>query len=149
MVAASPRYPGRRPRGGEGGGSSGSAGAGESTETETGTGGERWSSGWDDVLARLAVEPVEEGWATLQDASAAAGVPVPTLRSWYRTGQLPSRMVMGPHGPQRVVPLDAVVGLAMSSARARRRLEHARSLEAEVEELRHRVEILERHIGLR
>lgn len=110
---------------------------------------ETWPSGWDDVVARLAVERVEEGWATLQDASAAAGVPIPTLRSWYRTGQLPSRMVMGEHGPQRVVPLDAVIGRAMGSARTRRRLEHARSLEAEVEELRRRVEVLERHLGLR
>jgi hypothetical protein len=57
-------------------------------------------------------------------------------------------MVAGVHGPQRVVPLDIVVDRALRSSRARRQLEHARSLEAEVESLRRRVEAIERHLGL-
>jgi transposase len=103
---------------------------------------------WDGMLAQLGTQPVEEGWVTLQEASSATGVARSTLRSWYRSSQIPSRMVGGIHGPQRLVPLDAVVGRALSSSRTRRQLEHARSLEVEVDELRRRVEALERHLGL-
>jgi transposase len=103
---------------------------------------------WDDLLARLADQPFEEGWVTLVEAADATGVSRSTLRSWYRTSQIPSRMVAGEHGPQRLVPLDAVIDRAMRSARARRSLDQARSLEAEVEDLRRRVEALERHLGL-
>lgn len=103
---------------------------------------------WDDLLLHLAVAPPEEGWVTLEEASGAAGVARSTLRSWYRTAQIPSRLVAGVHGPQRVVPLDAVVDRALRSARGRRQLEHARSVEAEVASLRRRVEAIERHLGL-
>ena len=85
---------------------------------------------------------------TLQEASSAAGVARSTLRSWYRAGHIPSRMVAGTHGPQRLVPLDAVVDRALQSSRARRQLEQARSLEAEVEDLRRRIRAIERHLGL-
>ena len=64
---------------------------------------------WDSMLAELATQPVEEGWVTLREASDAAGVSRSTLRSWYRTFQIPSRMVAGTHGPQRMVLLEAVV----------------------------------------
>jgi hypothetical protein len=57
-------------------------------------------------------------------------------------------MVAGIHGPQRLVPLDAVLDRALRSSRVRRQLERARSLEAEVEELRLRLEAIERHLGL-
>ena len=103
---------------------------------------------WDSMLAQLATQPVEEGWVTLQEASNAAGVSRSTLRSWYRAAQIPSRMVAGTHGPQRMVLLEAVIDRAFRSSRARRQLENARSLEAEVDALRHRVEALERHLGL-
>jgi transposase len=103
---------------------------------------------WDDMLAQLGSQPLDEGWVTLQEASSATGVARSTLRSWYRTSQIPSRMVAGVHGPQRFVPLDAVIGRALSSSRARRQLEHARSLESELDDLRRRVEALERHLGL-
>jgi len=103
---------------------------------------------WDQLLLQLGTQPLEEGWVTLEEASRAAGVSRSTLRSWYRAGQIPSRMVAGVHGPQRVVPLDAVVDRALRSSRARRQLEHARSLEAEVESLRRRIEAIERHLGL-
>jgi hypothetical protein len=103
---------------------------------------------WDRMLAELATQPVEEGWVTLREASDAAGVSRSTLRSWYRTFQVPSRMVASTHGPQRLVLLEAVVDRALRSSRARRQLDNARSLEAEVDALRHRVEALERHLGL-
>lgn len=103
---------------------------------------------WDRLLSQLADQPHEEGWVTLEEASGAAGVSRSTLRSWYRTGQLPSRMVPGVHGPQRLVPLDAVLDRALRSSRVRRQLEHSRSLHAEIEELRQRLDAIERHLGL-
>lgn len=109
---------------------------------------ERTSVDWDEVLARLAEVPAGEGWVTLEEASHAAGVARSTLRSWYRSGQLPSRMVAGEHGPQRLVPLDAVLDRALRSARIRRQLAQTRSLEAEVEDLRRRLEAIERHLGI-
>jgi transposase len=103
---------------------------------------------WDEMLVQLAKQPQEEGWVTLDEASSATGVSRSTLRSWYRSAQIPSRMVAGVHGPQRLVPLEAVVDRALRSSRARRQLEHSRSLEAEVAELRARLEAIERHLGL-
>jgi transposase len=103
---------------------------------------------WDGMLAQLASQPFEEGWVTLEEASNAAGLSRSTLRAWYRSGQIRSKMVAGRHGPQRLVPLDQVVDRALRSARARRQLEHARSLEAEVAELRQRLETIERYLGI-
>ena len=54
-------------------------------------------------------------WVTLERAAADTGVSRAALRSWYRTGQIPSRLVDGPHGPQRVVPLDVVAERAEAS----------------------------------
>lgn len=103
---------------------------------------------WDSLLSQLAEQPQPAGWVTLDEATSAAGVARSTLRSWYRSGQLPSRMVAGGHGPQRLVPLDAVLDRALQSSRVRRQLEHSRSLEAEVNELRRRLDAIERHLGL-
>ena len=102
---------------------------------------------WDELLDQLAAQPAEDGWVSLEEAAAAGGVSRSTLRSWYRTGQVPSRMVPGLHGPQRLVPVDAVLARAMASPRLRRGLDHARSMEAEISELRRRVEALERLVG--
>ena len=104
---------------------------------------------WDDLLDQLTNRPDEPGWVTLEEASTAAGVARSTLRSWYRAGRIPSRMVMGPHGPQRMVPLDAVLDRALRSSRLRRQMEQGRSLAAEVDRLRQRVEVMERLLGLR
>jgi hypothetical protein len=104
---------------------------------------------WDDVLEMLTTQTPEAGWVTLDEASNAAGLARSTLRSWYRSGQIPSRMIVGPHGPQRLVPLDAVIDRAFRSSRLRRQLEQGRSLAAEVERLRQRVEVMERMLGLR
>lgn len=107
------------------------------------------SSDWDGVLAQLSHEAPDEGWVTLAEAQQATGLSRSTLRSWFRSGRIASKMMVGPHGPQRLVPLDAVVECSLASDRGRRQLEHARSLEAEVELLRARVDALERHLGLR
>lgn len=103
---------------------------------------------WEALVEQLGQGPLEEGWVTLAEAEAATGLSRSTLRSWYRRGEIPSDMVAGIHGPQRVVRLDAVVERALQSTRGRRQLERARSLEAEVASLRRRVEALERHLGL-
>ena len=103
---------------------------------------------WDRLLEDLASHPVEEGWVTLEEAVDATGVSRSTLRSWYRSGRIPSRMVAGIHGPQRIVPLAVVIDQVLTSPRARRQLEQARTLHAEVAELRQRLERIERHLGL-
>ena len=104
---------------------------------------------WDELLEQLPEQSAEEGWLTLEEASAAAGVARSTLRSWYRAGHIPSRMVLGAHGPQRLVPLDAALDRALRSSRLRRQIEQGRSLAAEVDRLRQRVEVMERLLGLR
>src|SRR5260370_14742683 len=54
-------------------------------------------------------------WATLEQAAGDTGVSRAALRSWYRTGQIPSRLVDGPHGPQRLVPLALLAARAAAS----------------------------------
>src|SRR5688500_3298042 len=92
-----------------------------------------------DLLARV------EGttWVPLADAEAQAGVSRSALRTWYRQGEIPSRLVDGPHGPQRLVPLEAVLERAEKSARIRKRVEREISLEAQVALLRNHVDRLE------
>ena len=82
-------------------------------------------------------------WVTLERAVADTGVSRAALRNWYRTGQIPSRLVDGPHGPQRLVPLDLVAARAKASPRLRRSAERRLSDEAQLEILRHRVDQLE------
>jgi transposase len=82
-------------------------------------------------------------WVTLEKAAAGTGVSRAALRSWYRTGQIPSRLVDGPHGPQRLVPLAMVSERAAASPRLRRSAERRLGGEAELELLRHRVDQLE------
>lgn len=103
---------------------------------------------WDALLAQLEQQPAVQGWLALDEAAAAAGVSRSTLRSWYRTDQIPSRMVPGLHGPQRLVPLDAVLDRTMRSTRLRRQLDAARAVDAELAELRRRLERVERLLGL-
>jgi len=103
---------------------------------------------WDRLLEMLSSPPAEEGWVTLDEAAGAAQVSRSTLRSWYRTDQIPSRMVPSLHGPQRLVPLGAVLDRAMQSPRISRQLDAARSLEAEVNDLRRRIQVLEEYLGI-
>jgi transposase len=104
---------------------------------------------WDDRLdaweAELELAAQVEGseWVTLERAAAETGVSRAALRSWYRTGQVPSRLVDGPHGPQRLVPLDMVAARAEASPRLRRTAERRLASEAQLEILRHRVDQLE------
>ncbi len=67
-------------------------------------------------LAGLGVDP-EATWVPLAEAERQAGVSRSTLRAWYRTGQMPSRLMPGPHGLQRLVPLEAVLNRSSRSPR--------------------------------
>ena len=104
---------------------------------------------WDDRLdgweLELELNAQLEGsdWVTLERAAADAGVSRAALRSWYRTGQIPSRLVDGPHGPQRLVPLALVAARAEASPRLRRTTQRRLADEAQLEILRHRVDQLE------
>jgi hypothetical protein len=82
-------------------------------------------------------------WVTLERAATDTGASRAALRNWYRTGQIPSRLADGPHGPQRLVPLDLVATRAEASPRLRRTTERRLAEQAEMEILRHRVDQLE------
>jgi len=97
---------------------------------------------WERALEAWSAEP-EGTWVTLAEAERRAGVSNSALRSWYRSGQVPSRLVDGPHGVQRLVPLDDVIRRAAQSPRIQRRMAGAVGLEAEVAILRQQVEALE------
>jgi transposase len=107
---------------------------------------------WDERLATWQAELAafarleDEPWVTLTRAEAEAGVSRSALRAWYRNGEVPSRLVDGPHGPQRLVPLRSVIERAARSPRLRRRAEREVSLEAQVALLHHRVDELERRL---
>ena len=104
-----------------------------------------WEDRLDDWELELELGARLDGsdWVTLEKAAAETGVSRAALRTWYRSGQIPSRLVDGPHGPQRLVPLEAVLERAERSARIRRRAEREVSLEAQVALLRSTVERLE------
>ena len=107
------------------------------------------ASEWEDRLAKwqdeldLFAQLDDVHWVPLAQAEAETGVSRSTLRAWYRNGEIQSRLVDGPNGPQRLVPLDAVVERAAQSPRIQRRAEREVSLEAQVALLRHRVDHLE------
>ena len=86
-------------------------------------------------------------WVSLAEAEDSVGVSRSALRSWYRTGQIPSRLVEGPFGPQREVPIEVVRARATNSARISRRVERDLTREAELAQLRERVEELEARIA--
>ena len=106
-------------------------------------------SEWDDRLAAwrdelaLFTKLDNTPWVPLAIAEAEAGVSRSALRAWYRNGEIASRLVDGPHGPQRLVPMQAVLDRAAQSARIQRRAEREVSLEAQMTLLRHRVDRLE------
>ena len=108
---------------------------------------------WDQLLelanleAGLAAEEADRTWVSLAEAETRAAVSRSALRAWYRSGQVPSRMVDGPHGPQRLVAFEAVMERASQSPRIQRKLTRAGGLEAEVVELRERVAALERRLA--
>ncbi len=96
-----------------------------------------------DLELELAAQLDGSDWVTLERAAADTGVSRAALRTWYRTGQIPSRLVDGPHGPQRLVPLTMVAGRAEASPRLRKTAERRLAGEAQLEILRHRVDQLE------
>jgi hypothetical protein len=106
---------------------------------------------WDRVLEQWNLEAGTdadaETWVTLAEAEARAGVSRSALRAWYRSGQVPSRLVDGRHGPQQLVPLEAVVARAEQSPRLQRKAARAVGVEAEVALLRERVAELERRLS--
>jgi transposase len=97
---------------------------------------------WETEL-ELAAQIEGSDWVTLERAAADTGVSRAALRTWYRTGQIPSRLAEGPHGPQRLVPLAMVSARAEASPRLRRTAERRLADEAQLEILRHRVDQLE------
>jgi transposase len=104
-----------------------------------------WEDRLDDWELELDLAARLEGsdWVTLERAAADTGVSRAALRTWYRTRQIPSRLVDGPHGPQRLVPLALVAERAEASPRLRRTAERRLADEAQMEILRHRVDQLE------
>ena len=104
-----------------------------------------WEDRLDDWEVELELTAQLEGsdWVTLEQAAAGTGASRAALRSWYRTGQIPSRLVDGPHGPQRLVPLAVVAARAEASPRLRHTAERRLAAEAQLEILRHRFDQLE------
>jgi hypothetical protein len=104
---------------------------------------------WDRRLEQWRIEldlaaSLEAGsWVPLARAEKETGVSRSALRSWYRDGQIRTRLVDGPHGPQRLVSLDEVTARAAQSPRIRRRAEDAVVLESQIALLRHRLDQLE------
>jgi hypothetical protein len=96
-----------------------------------------------DLELELAAQIEGSDWVTLERAAGETGASRGALRSWYRTGQIPSRLVDGPHGPQRLVPLSLVAERAEASPRLRRTAQRRLSDEAQLEILRHRIDQLE------
>src|SRR5215469_1574865 len=81
-----------------------------------------WQDRLDNWEVELELTAALEGsdWVTLERAAAETGASRSAIRSWYRTGEIPSRLVDGPHGPQRLVPLAPVAARAEASPRLRR-----------------------------
>src|ERR1700728_5420768 len=104
-----------------------------------------WEDRLDEWEMELELTARLEGsdWVTLERAVAETGVSRAALRNWYRTDQIPSRLVDGPHGPQRLVPLALVAERAEASPRVRKTAERRLADEAQLELLRHRVDQLE------
>jgi transposase len=104
-----------------------------------------WEDRLDQWELELELSAQLEGsdWVTLDRAAADTGASRAALRTWYRTGQIPSRLVDGPHGPQRLVPLAMVAARAETSPRLRRTAQRRLADQAELEILRHRLDQLE------
>jgi predicted site-specific integrase-resolvase len=87
------------------------------------------------------------GWVTLTEACEASGASRSTLRAWYRSGRIPSRMAEGRHGPERLVPLDVVLEEAQHSPRLWKKAADAVHEAADVTVLQNRVAELERRVS--
>src|SRR5690348_6286061 len=108
-----------------------------------------WEDRLDDWENTLELTAALDGsdWVALDVASRTTGVSRAALRSWYRSGEIPSRLSDGPHGPQRLVPLALVAARAEQSPRLRRTAERRLEAEAQLELLRRRVDELESRLA--
>ena len=103
----------------------------------------------DEELARVVAEWREAAdveWATVAEAERVTGVSRSALRAWYRNGDVPSHLVDGPHGQQRLVDLEAVVARAAQAGNRvgrRRQSETIELLLDRIDELERRIEALE------
>ena len=108
---------------------------------------------WDDRLDQwentleLTAQLDDSTWVTLDHAAQATGASRAALRSWYRNGEIPSRLTDGPHGPQRLVPLALVAARAEASPRLRHAAARKLEAEAQLELLRDRVDRLEARLA--
>jgi hypothetical protein len=109
-----------------------------------------WEDRLDDWEVELELNARLQGsdWVTLERAAADTGVSRAALRTWYRTGQIPSRLADGPHGPQRLVPLALVAARAEASPRLRHSAQRRLAEEAQLQVLRHRVDQLEGRLAV-
>jgi len=104
---------------------------------------------WEDRLdaweleVELAAQLEGSDCVSLERAATETGASRAALRTWYRSGQIPSRLVEGPHGPQRLVPLAMVASRAEASPRLRRTAQRRIADQAELEIMRHRIDQLE------
>ena len=100
-----------------------------------------------DVERELASRLEDSDWVTLQEAATRTGVSRAALRTWYRGDVIPSRLVDGPHGPQRLVPLAMVAARANESPRLRGNRERRLGDEALAELFQHRIDELEARVA--
>jgi hypothetical protein len=108
-----------------------------------------WNDRVDEWDANLELQAQVDGsdWVTLDVAARRTGASRAVLRSWYRTGDIASRLTDGPHGPTRLVPLAAVAARAEASPRLRYSAQRRLDAEAQLELMRHRLDELEARIA--
>lgn len=109
-----------------------------------------WDDRIDDWEAAVELSTQLDGsdWVTLDVAARQTGASRAALRSWYRNGEIPSRLTEGPHGPQRLVPLRLVAERAEASPRLRYAAQRKLDAEAQLELLRHQITALEARIDV-
>jgi transposase len=101
---------------------------------------------WDTAL-ELTAQLEGSDWVTLDVAARQTGASRAALRSWYRSGEIPSRLTDGPHGPTRLVPLAVVAARAEASPRMRYTAQRRLDAEAQLALLSHRVDELEARLA--
>jgi len=108
-----------------------------------------WNDRVDEWDANLELQAQVDGsdWVTLDVAARRTGASRAVLRSWYRTGDIASRLTDGPNGPTRLVPLAAVAARAEASPRLRYSAQRRLDAEAQLELMRHRLDELEARIA--
>ncbi|HEY3924924.1 MAG TPA: hypothetical protein VGL75_10215 [Acidothermaceae bacterium] len=108
-----------------------------------------WDDRLDDWDAALELTAQLEGsdWVTLDVAARQTGASRAALRTWYRSGEIPSRLTEGPHGPTRLVPLAVVAARAEASPRMRYTAQRRLDAEAQLALLGHRVDELEARLA--